>query len=142
MPVKVLKRNEEPNSSCLNTNYSEHLVQLVALTEYENISEDVRQKLTTAECLCESSAPSTVDCQFFNILGQINMRLNHYNSAIKSFQTALKGNRQELSILINLGICHSQCGDYDSALNYFQEVIEVDPLIAWNRFQRYKYFYF
>jgi len=139
---KSFRRDDDNESSIdnnTNINYYEDFNQLVSCTDYENISEDLHQKLISAESLCQNISQSNRNLQFFNMLGRMNLKLCNFNSAIENFQLAIgmyPSSRQELNILMNIGIAYSKCGDYDSASKYFQKVFETDPLIAWNRYHR------
>ena len=68
------------------------------------------------------------DIDLYFQIGSVLHQKKHFKAALDAFHTYLLNGGEKSGKLLNfLGMCHSQLGDVDQALQYFDQAISADP---------------
>lgn len=65
--------------------------------------------------------------EFFNLRGVANFKLGRYAEAARDFSAALKLDRGSAMDMANLGLCHKYMGEKETAREYLQTALELEP---------------
>jgi len=79
--------------------------------------------------------------KIYKISGDICLRKNDYDGAIRIYNKALELNLEDADIYNNCGLAYSKKGDYDRAIEDYNKAIELNPKDAaayYNRGLAYK----
>ena len=73
-----------------------------------------------------SLAKQPVNASIYNKIGIIQMNLQHYNEARKSFEKAIKTDRKQPEAVNNLGVIHYLNKNYGGAIRQYKKAIALD----------------